>query len=95
MEDSSIDCPKCQQKIYVSDWPFCPHGKVSHNVITDDIPGGILIRHGLCDENTGEPVRYYSKTEIAKEAKRRGVVNWVEHVPERGSDKSRHTTRWV
>lgn len=64
------------------------------NVIGDDIPGGVLIRHGLCNED-GSPRRYYTKSDIAAEAKRRGLVNVVRHAPEtRDSDKSRHTTRW-
>ena len=62
--------------------------------IPDEIPGGIEIRHGLCNED-GSPRKYYSRSEIAAEAKRRGLVNLVEHVPERGSDKARHTVRWV
>lgn len=64
-------------------------------VIGDDIPGGIWIRHGLCNED-GTPRKYYSKSEIAKEAERRGLVNRVEHTtdPKSGSDKARHTTRW-
>jgi putative FmdB family regulatory protein len=52
------------------------------------------IRHGLCNED-GSPRRFYSKSEIAKEAAKRGLVNLVRHVPERGSDKSKHTSRWV
>jgi hypothetical protein len=63
-------------------------------VIADDIPGGIVIEHGLTGPN-GEPRTYYSKSEMAREAKARGLVNWVEHVPERGSDKSPFTSRWV
>ena len=62
-------------------------------VIGDDIPGGIWIRHGLCNTD-GTPRKYYSKTEINAEAKRRGLVNQVEHVGEQGSDKSRHTVKW-
>lgn len=64
-------------------------------IIGDDIPGGIDIRHGLCNED-GSPRRYYSKSEIAAEAKRRGLVNRVEHVtdPRTGSDKNPHTIRW-
>jgi len=62
-------------------------------VISDEIPGGIEIRHGLCDEATGKPVRYYSKSDIHKEAKRRGLVNYVEHVPTPGSDKAPYTTK--
>lgn len=66
------------------------------NVISDEIPGGIEIRHGLCNED-GSPRRYYSKSEIAKEAAKRGLVNRVEHTvdPKSGSDKNKHTTRWT
>jgi hypothetical protein len=65
------------------------------NIIQDSIEGGIWIRHGLCNED-GTPRKYYSKSEIQKEADRRGLVNRVEHTvdPRTGGDKSRHTTRW-
>lgn len=63
-------------------------------IIDDDIPGGVLIHHGICNED-GTPRRYYSKSEIAKEAKRRGLHNHVEHVTAPGTDKSKHTTRWI
>lgn len=86
-------CEKCNEAIEVGDWPFCPHGKVTHNVITDEIPGGVWIRHGLCNED-GTPRKYYYKSEIAAEAKRRGLVNRVEHRTEPGTDKSRHTSKW-
>lgn len=66
----------------------------AHSVIGDDIPGGIEIRHGLCNPD-GTPKRYYSKTEIKEAERRTGWVNHVEHVPMRGSDKSPHTSRWV
>lgn len=63
-------------------------------VIGDDIPGGIWIKNGICNED-GTPRKYYSKSEIAAEAARRGLVNMVRHVPDsRSGDKSRHTTKW-
>ena len=61
---------------------------------SDDIPGGVEIRHGLCNPD-GSPRRYYSKTEMTREAKRRGLMNLVEHIPSRGSDKNANTQRWV
>jgi hypothetical protein len=64
------------------------------NVIPDEIPGGIEIRHGLCNPD-GSPKRYYSKSEIAAEAKRRGLTNIVEHRTPPGSDKAPHTVRWI
>ena len=64
------------------------------SVIDDSIPGGLEIRHGLCNED-GTPRKYYSHSEIRAEAKRRGLVNYVRHAPQRGSDKSPYTSRWV
>ena len=85
-----VVCPECNeptQRVWL--------GK-ANSVIQDSIEGGIWIRHGLVDEESGEPVKYYSKSEITREAKRRGLVNLVEHVtdPKSGSDKSKFTTKW-
>jgi hypothetical protein len=69
--------------------------RASSAVIQDSIEGGILIRHGLCDPVTGAPMRYDSKSDIAREAKRRGLVNYVTHQTAPDSDKSSHTTPWT
>jgi len=66
-------CPDCQQEYEISDWPFCPHGKPSFGVITDEIPGGIWIRHGICNED-GTPKKYYSKSEMRKAAFEKGLT---------------------
>ncbi len=89
-------CNKCSKVLEIGEWPFCPHGMGANSVTPDEIPGGVEIRHGICNED-GTPRRYYSRSEMAKEAKRRGLVNHVEHVtnPKSGSDKNPHTTRWV
>lgn len=63
-------------------------------VIDDSIPGGLLIRHGLCWPD-GTPRRFDSRTEIRRAEKEAGLTNHVEHKPTPGSDKSPHTTRWV
>jgi len=65
-------------------------------VIGDDIPGGYEVKHGLCHED-GTPRKFYSKSEMARAAKERGLTNYVVHVPSPGSDKNRkgHTSRWV
>lgn len=62
-------------------------------VIGDDIPGGIWIHHGICNED-GTPRKYYSKSEMAKEAENRGLTQRVEHTAREGTDKSPHTSRW-
>jgi hypothetical protein len=54
----------------------------------------VYIKHGLCHDD-GTPRRFTSKAEMAQVAKKKGLFNWVEHVPSPGSDKSKHTTRWI
>lgn len=81
------DCPECGASTSTL-W------EQSTNIIPDDIPGGMLIEHGICNED-GTPRRYYSKSEMAAEAARRGLTNIVEHKTPPGTDKAPHTTRWV
>jgi putative FmdB family regulatory protein len=64
------------------------------SVIADDIPGGMEVRHGICNPD-GTPKRYYSKSEMAKAAAASGWTNYVVHNPPPGTDKSKHTNRWV
>jgi hypothetical protein len=87
-------CEKCGKDLVIGEWPFCPHGMGKSNVITDDIPGGIEIKHGICHDD-GTPRKFYSKSEIAKAAKEKGLANIVTHVTTPGTDKSPHTTRWI
>lgn len=86
IQDLTCKCGGTQKRVWLQSAPC---------VIQDSIEGGIWIRHGLCDEVTGEPKKYYSKTEIRAEEKRRNYSNIVTHVTPPGSDKSPHTTRWV
>lgn len=88
-------CPECGEQT-VNFWQSPTnqeYGKPT-NVIGDDIPGGVEIRHGICNED-GTPRVYYSKSEMRKEAARRGLVNRVEHVTRKDTDKSPHTSRWI
>jgi hypothetical protein len=63
-------------------------------VIGDDIPGGQWVHNGICNPD-GSPRKYYSKSDMAREAAKRGYMNYVVHQPPNDSDKSRHTSRWV
>jgi len=92
-EERQIPCTHCD----VADGPVMMQRawlSAPNSVIGDDIPGGVEVKHGICNED-GTPRRYYSKSEMRREAERRGLVNHVEHIPARGSDKSKHTVRWV
>lgn len=70
---------------------FLPSQKVS-GVISDECD--IYAQNGICNPD-GSPRRFTSKSDMAKEAARRGLTNHVEHMPPKGSDKSPHTTRWI
>jgi hypothetical protein len=65
-------------------------------VIGDDIPGGYTIEHGVCHAN-GAPRTFYSKAEILRAAREKGLEQAVRHVtdPRSGSDKNRYTTSWA
>lgn len=77
--------------------PACPQcgGPTEHvwqtaaKLHRDEIPGGQVI-----ENLSHEPMTFYSKSEIVKEARRRGLEPFVRHVPVPGSDKSPHTTSW-
>ena len=65
-------------------------GSRSPAVIGDEFIGGLTL------ENLGhEPVTVHSRTELKREMQARGLKPFVRHVGEQGSDKSKHTTRWV
>lgn len=76
-------CPRCgavTERIYLE----------GYGVVPDAIPGGMVV------ENLGHrPVTVYSRSELKFEAEKRGLVPFVRHVGQPGSDKSPHTTRWV
>jgi hypothetical protein len=60
------------------------------NVISDEFVGGFV------QENFGhKPETFYSKSEMARRAKELGLQPFVRHVGEQGSDRSKHTTRWI
>jgi hypothetical protein len=92
-------CEACGAELHIGDFPFCggdasKHQPYGGHVVGDDIPGGLEVRHGLCNED-GTPRRYDSKSAMAKEAKARGLTNYVRHVGSKGSDKSKNTQRFV
>jgi hypothetical protein len=52
----------------------------------DDIPGGLEIHHGLCNED-GSPRTYYSRSEIRRECEARGLTPWTDiHTEDKTKD---------
>lgn len=63
-EDGPVACKECGGDA---------HRIIStHSVTGDDIPGGIMIEHGICNPD-GSPKRYDSKSAIYKAAKKAGL----------------------
>ena len=62
-------CTKCDEvlEFYTDKCGSAP------GIITDDIPGGIEIKHGLIDQITGAPRKFYSKTELKRAANEFGL----------------------
>lgn len=84
--DISCECGGMTQRVWLN------HASA---VIGDDIPGGMFVNNGICHEN-GEPRKFYSKSEMRRAAAEKGWVNHVEHKPDhKGTDRSKHTSRWI
>lgn len=69
-EDGRLVCIVCGGRLeeVFEDGPVQSHG-----IMRDGIPGGLEIRHGLCNAD-GTPRRYDSMTDIRREAARRGMT---------------------
>jgi hypothetical protein len=97
---TTTHCDTCGGEIRLGDYPFCKGNPDNHApsnmcVVGDDIPGGALIEHGICNDD-GSPRRYYTKSEMARVAKEKGLTPFVRHRPDnKDSDKSANTQRFV
>jgi hypothetical protein len=80
---ATMPCEKCGGE--------CVHLWRPGYVVSDECD--VWIRHGICNPD-GTARHYRFKSEMRAEAKRRGLVNKVEHVGLPGSDKSPHTSKW-
>lgn len=67
--DFPLTCPDCKNEAALNE----PRINSAHGIVTDGIPGGIMIRHGLCNAD-GSPRRYDSITDIKREANKRGLI---------------------
>lgn len=85
-----VTCPDCGGELVIGSWPFCKDGHA---------PGFSNVVGDACDitqEHFGvQPEHFTSKQAMARRAKELGLVPFVRHVGEQGSDKNPHTSRWV
>jgi hypothetical protein len=91
-------CDRCYQPLDHGDHGvyLCPlEARRSAPVVwTDDIPGGLAIAHGLCNED-GTPRTYYSKTEIRDAARAKGLISWCEKYTEDRTKDARVHDDWL
>ena len=73
--------------------PFEPR-PVHYTVRPDSIPGGLVIEHGLCNED-GTPRTYYSHSEIRMECQKRGLMPWSEMHSEDKTKDARVRADWM
>lgn len=87
-------CERCGKVLQLGEYPFCG-GRNAHGFpmtglkqIGDEIDEW--------NENVGhEPVHFTSRQERKRYLKEHNLQEFVRHIGEQGSDKSKHTTRWV
>ena len=101
-----LRCPSCDhvwfdQLVHLADLPVCDECQVTTErawfsaptVRPDSIPGGLWIKHGLCNED-GTPRRYDSHSEITLECEKRGLVRWSDIHEERQTKDARVRQDW-
>ena len=96
-----MTCDRCYQSLDDGEhglWkcPLEPR-RTAPVVWVDDIPGGVLMTNGICNED-GTPKRYYSRTEIREACKAKGVIPYHDVYAEGGNrtlEDARHHTDWL
>lgn len=62
-----MNCEVCNLELSIGVWPFCPHEKGIPMIATDDIPGGLEVKNGVCWPD-GSPRKFYTKSSIKQAA---------------------------
>lgn len=78
----------CSECGHVMKRAFITHMPAVHQDTID-----LHVKNGLCHPD-GTPRHFTSKQEWRRATKEAGMVNAVRHLGTKGSDKSKHTTRW-
>ena len=95
-------CSVCRHVFEAFEWPrehtMCPlcGNATEHIWLPGHTPAVIGDEIDRVVENLGpRPKRYRSRVELKRDMDAAGVTPFVRHIGENGSDKSKHTTRWV
>lgn len=82
-------CDRCYQPLSDGEHGLykCPlQPRVAAAIWADAIPGGLLIEHGLCNED-GTPKRYDSRSEIKAACELKGLVPYHDVYVEDGNQR--------
>lgn len=75
-------CSKCGAPVTTGEFPFCPHGRLSGAIISDEIPGGVTV------ENYGpHPITFYSHSERRAYMRQHGLAERETFAPLPGTDR--------
>ena len=94
MSDDAITCTRCGKVLQVGEYPFCG-GRNAHGF---PLTGLKQIGDEIDEwhEHLGHtPIHLTSRSEKKRLLKERGLQEFVRHIGAPGSDRSKHTTRWV
>lgn len=108
MRRTDAECPDCGNRkldFYLQageSYPECVCGARmewlpragNQQVVPDDIPGGVLIEHGLCNPD-GTPKRYYSRSEIRLACAVKGLIPWTDVYTEDRTKDARVRAEWL
>jgi len=91
-----MTCDRCYRPLHLGEHglykcPLAPRRAAA--VRPDSIPGGLTIEHGLCDDN-GEPVTYYSQSDIDRACEAKGMRRWSDYYSEDRTKPAREQMEW-
>jgi len=91
-----MTCERCYRPMNSGEHGLylCPmEPRRAATVRPDSIPGGLLISHGLCNED-GSPRRYDSHSEIDLECQKRNLVRWTDVYEESRTRDGKDRAAW-
>jgi len=92
-----MTCDRCYRPLTEGEHGvyLCPlePRQTQYTVRPDSIPGGLVIEHGLCNED-GSPRTYYSHSEITRECQKRGLMRWSDVYTEDKTKDARVRADW-
>ena len=92
-----MTCDRCYQPSDIGEHGLyrCPlQPRRAATVIQDSIEGGLVIEHGLCNED-GSPRTYYSQSEIDRACAVRGLTRWTDIHTEDKTRDARERMDWL